>query len=184
MGAHPTARLMNMFSVPLLAIDCKGWPHKRRELLDMMGSLPEERSIKTDFNQQNSKREWDHNQKLQALFADELSVFCKVIGAAEASVTSSWFEQGEFGMSHAIHNHGPVGYSAVCYIDFEQGQHTPTKFVAPFLNFFNGSSLHHEVQDAKEGLIVFFPSSILHYTEPNRSQKPRTVMSFNLTLKV
>ena len=176
-------KLMNMFSIPLLTIECQGWICKRAKLLNMVGALPLERSIKTDFNLQSLSNDWVHNEELQKIFAEEISTFCKALGVAEAAITSSWFEQGEFGMSHQIHNHGPVGYSAVCYIDFDGAEHTPTKFVAPFLNFFNGTALHHEVQNPKEGLIAFFPSAILHYTEPNQSQKPRNILSFNLTLK-
>ena len=34
--------------------------------------------------------------------------------------------------------------------------------------------------DVKEGDIVFFPSQLLHYANPNTSDKERVILSFNM----
>jgi len=35
--------------------------------------------------------------------------------------------------------------------------------------------------DIEEGSIVFFPSNVPHYVAPNKSTKPRLILSFNIT---
>lgn len=91
----------------------------------------------------------------------------------------AWFELATQHGYHAPHRHGVLGYSSVCYIDFDENLHTSTKFIAPFTNWITGTDLLYQPQ-VIEGTVIFFPSAILHYTEANYSEKPRKIVSFNL----
>ena len=86
-------------------------------------------------------------------------------------------------MYHELHNHGQLGYSATCFLSFDPKVHTPTQFIAPFNNPLNGLIVKHIPENITEGTLLFFPSMLLHYTQPNLSTKERIVLSFNLALR-
>ena len=93
----------------------------------------------------------------------------------------SWFETSSQGDYHGIHTHGLVGYSAVCFIDYDSDEHTATQFVSSFNNLLTGEALQHS-PEVNEGSLIFFPACILHYTEPNKSVKERKILSFNINV--
>ena len=68
------------------------------------------------------------------------------------------------------------------YIDFDPLVHNSTVFVSPFNHFIEGMQLCYIAQSVKEGDLVLFPSFLLHYTQPNESDKKRTVASFNMSV--
>ena len=73
-----------------------------------------------------------------------------------------------------------TGFSSVCFVEYDENVHTPTKFISPYSNFVNGSCLDHSPKNVIEGSLIFFPSAILHYTHPNNNNNTRTILSFNL----
>ena len=75
------------------------------------------------------------------------------------------------------HTHGISDFSAVLYHEFVPG-HTATEFWAPYKNPLSGNDYVH-VPDVKEGDLVIFPSTIIHYAVPNDSDHQRTIFSFN-----
>ena len=51
--------------------------------------------------------------------------------------------------------------------------------MSPFPNFLTGLQLTY-TPEVDEGSIIFFPSYISHFTEPNLSDENRLIVSFNL----
>lgn len=98
------------------------------------------------------------------------------------STSEVWFQKYENGMNHAVHNHGPIGFSAVCFIEYNKNIHKPTTFISPFGNNITGELFRYE-PDVEEGDIIFFPSNLLHYAPTNLSEYVRIIMSFNLQIK-
>ncbi len=50
---------------------------------------------------------------------------------------------------------------------------------SPFTEFSSGDHMDF-TPDVKEGDIIFFPSQLLHYANPNTSDKERVIVSFNM----
>ena len=98
------------------------------------------------------------------------------------NIINMWYQTTKGGQMHGVHNHGPIGVSAVFYVDFDPSIHKPTTFFAPFSNYINGEVMDF-TPDAKEGDVIFFPSFLMHQQEPNRSEVPRTIVSFNIAGK-
>lgn len=176
-----------MFKIPLLHLSIKNWEQKKLELLNMMNevemSINEGEHIKTDYyTKQNTKFTLKHNQRVTEILKEEIQGFCNYFNFCYYKVSMSWFQTASKGNYHGIHNHGAVGYSSVCFIDYDPKEHTPTQFVSPFHNFITGDFLEYG-PEVKEGSIIFFPSVIMHYTEPNQSDKQRTILSFNIDVK-
>ena len=74
-----------------------------------------------------------------------------------------------------------MGFSAVCFVEYDQEVHTPTQFIAPFNDFMQGNTLQYSPSCVMEGTLLIFPSVIHHFTLPNTSDKRRIALSFNLT---
>lgn len=182
----------NMFSVPLLKIDCEDWPDKKKKLLKISrfdqlsvfddNSKQNDFEVRTNYHRKLAQKDYKNNKKIQSIFSAEIGLLKSALKVNTAEVTFSWFEESSKYAYHDIHNHGSVGYSAVCYVDYDEKEHTSTQFLAPFNNFIDGQLLYHQSDGVKEGTILFFPSAIPHYTRPNNSEKVRRIISFNLKI--
>lgn len=174
-----------MFNVPFLCTQIENWVDRKGEIekvfLKFKESIYDHREgpVKTNYHydRQSSVPE------VSAILKPELDFFVQTFSLGGALINSAWFESASKNEWHPVHNHGALGYSAVCYVNFIENEHTGTKFVSPFNNFISGAQLTF-TPDVKEGSIIFFPSSILHYTEPNTSETERIILSFNLVPKV
>jgi hypothetical protein len=170
-----------MFKIPLLHLQVRNWNVKKKNLLEIVNGsnlIVEQDNIKTDYHNQVG----EYNDKISEILKEEIEIFCNYFKFNHCKMLGSWFEIAELGNDHVIHNHGPIGYSSVCYVDYNKDVHTPTQFISPFHNFLDGSVLHYEPK-IEEGSIIFFPSAIMHYTKPNNSKIKRTILSFNLNVK-
>ena len=175
------------FYVPVSVFKVKNWEEKRKILEKSLSDIrkidDKDEFILTDFHDYDG-------DKINAteVFKDELQDFCKVINAKSVTVRKSWIEDQERDMYHCVHNHGAVGFSAVCYLNFDSSVHRSLKFVAPFNNWRNGLQMdwspEDEGIDVEESTIIFFPSFLLHYTYANNSDKRRTVASFNFDIEL
>ena len=181
-----------LFYVPFCHIQTNDWEYKKEQLLNILnednllniGSNGKSDTIRSDFGYQanNPNKAGMHNRKLLKIFEQEIGEFRQALGIGECKIRNSWFERGVQSEYHTIHNHGPVGYSVVCYVEYDETVHTPTIFYGPFLNFINGDMNVTKPQEVTEGDIIFFPSAIPHATQPSNSDIPRTIVSFNLDI--
>jgi len=176
-----------MFKVPILHLSVRNWQTKKRLLLDLIDNdsmdVQYDEHVNSDYHAQlNTPLEGRHNEAVNRILNEEINLFCGHYGFIYYKIVMSWFETASKGNYHGIHNHGSTGYSSVCYIDYDKESHTPTQFLGPFNNFITGSSLHYTPK-VHEGSIIFFPSVILHYTDPNPNDIKRTILSFNIDVK-
>jgi hypothetical protein len=97
----------------------------------------------------------------------------------ELKIRSMWYQQSKKGQAHGVHNHGPKGFSAVWYVEFDPNEHLGTTFHAPFPDILTGELLSY-TPPVKEGDLVIFPSHMLHEQLENSSNKRRSIVSFNI----
>jgi hypothetical protein len=176
-----------MFKIPIVHLSVRNWDAKKLILLNMMDSSDlkksEREDLKSDYHTQlNSDEKGKHNEQIEELLKEEINLFCNQLQLNQYKVVMSWFEKAGLGDYHGVHNHGLVGYSAVCFIEYDKENHTPTQFISPFNNLLTGIALRYTPQ-IDEGSIIFFPATILHHTEPNKSTKERKILSFNINVK-
>lgn len=171
----------HMFYVPLVHIEVKNWKYKKEQILNLYQKAKfeqedgDKQKVFTDFHNDALS----FNEVVQELFDDELNILSDKLDIKTKRIIGSWFEISKFGNYHELHTHGCYGYSAVCYVEYDKEVHEPTIFVAPFLNFWDGNVLDY-IPTVNEGSIIFFPSSIVHYTKPNYYEKQRIILSFNI----
>ena len=175
-----------MFFVPIFHYKVNDWENKKRNLLEYW-NLTKNECIQDENNLIHNFNLTPNNSKINYLihqtFSEEINNFTKDIEMGCYEFIRGWFESTLKYSYHAPHNHGALGYSSVCFIEYDQNFHRPPTFFSPFNNFINGDSLLYTADDISEGSILFFPSSILHCTDVNYSDVQRLVVSFNLRLK-
>jgi len=174
-----------MFYVPLFQYQIEDWEVKKRKLKEIYNQsdvIENDKSyVKTDYYKQG-KEGFNHCKKIEEILNDEINLFKNESDLHEYKITGSWFELSLKGDYHEIHNHGSVGYSSVCFIDFDTSVHKGTVFLSPFDNFLTADTLQYP-SDVNEGTIIFFPSTIKHYTNPHNSIKERLILSFNMMVR-
>jgi len=80
-----------------------------------------------------------------------------------------WFQQYAKGDGHSWHRHDGV-FSSVYYVDLPEGVSTTT---------FRFQGKEFEI-DVNEGQILTIPSFFEHCSKPNKSDKMKTVIAFNI----
>ena len=127
---------IDMFKIPLLHLNVEDWENKKPILMDMMIKSPD---YHTQINDVDAGK---NNTLLEVLLKQELNSFVSYFNFKAYKVVMSWFQTSGLGDYHGVHNHGCLGYTAVCYLDYDPELHSPTQFVAPFNNFITGESIH------------------------------------------
>ena len=95
-------------------------------------------------------------------------------------IQNSWFEQSKKYQAHYPHHHGPIGYSCVLYIHYDQRRTHSNYFYESLISSIGGQWIG-QFQNAKEGSLLCWPSPVMHFTHPNASDKERIVLSFNMS---
>lgn len=165
-----------IFYVPILSLQCSNWSIKKEKIKNLNPVFELKKGTYTDFFHNNKK----NIDAAFEIFYEEIVQFKNFFKFQVTNIKDFWFEKSLKNNYHGVHNHGAIGYSAVCYVDYCEESHEPLVFVSPFNGFVTGENLVHRPNSVKEGTIIFFPSSLLHFTYPNISEKERLVVSFNL----
>ena len=171
-----------MFGNDLYGLMCNtpDWQQHKSKILQMLQICGEEKEgMITDFY---LNKKPPYHLYVKDVIAEPLKTLQKQIGYKIKDISHMWFQTTINGQFHPIHNHGQYGYSAVMYIDYDQQTHQSTRFVLPYHHPITGRVIDISI-DAREGSIFFFPSQIPHYQPPNKSNKPRTVISMNIEFK-
>ena len=171
----------HMFFVPLFSIELENWGNRKKDFKNLCNI--DDPKYKND-EQYSDYYDYRANgcsyiRTFENLVENELLLIKKELGGdfwIDGLLTQKYEKTNHM----SVHNHGNQGYSAILFVDFDPEHHFSTTFFAPFVNFITGESLSFE-PNIKEGTMIFFPSVLLHQASPNKSNKHRTIISFNLS---
>ena len=170
--------IIPMFQIPLVHLKVQNWVTKQKELLSLFDSVKPhigfDNTLYTDF--WNESRP-DYSSKISSIFDDEIKEASKLL-LYNIKIKSAWFQVTKKNNFHVPHNHGPKGFSSVCYIKYNKEAHSSITFISPYNDLVAGHELFYS-PEISEGDILFFPSALIHFTEPNIDKGKRIVVSFN-----
>lgn len=171
----------NMLAVPLLSIELEDWKYRKKHFKNLCNINDPKYKNKQQYSDYHYylNNGCSYIKTFEDLIKNELSLVKNKLGG-DFWIDGLWTQRYEKLNHMSVHNHGNQGYSAILFVDFDAKHHMPTTFFAPFVNFITGESLSYE-PNIIEGTMIFFPSVLLHQALPNTSNKPRTVISFNLS---
>jgi len=174
----------HMFSIPIFHFKIDDWIEKKKHLLETWNLIKEdcveENNMLISYGTEKCPEKLDdiiHN-----CFKEEIAHFLSHLNYHNYTFLNGWFQRASKCGFHGVHNHGPLGYSSVCFVNYNEYEHTPTTFISPFPDFIMGDTILYQPNNITEGSIIFFPSSIQHFTEPNSSSLERLIVSFNLAI--
>ncbi len=121
----------------------------------------------------------DYTLDVISILKEDLYNFYSQVGFRNPSISQAWMQQYTKGCFMTPHNHGTTGFSSVYYIKFNPKQHEATRFISPLNNFITGDNLEYKPK-VDQGTLLFFPSILMHYALPNKSEEPRAILSFNI----
>jgi hypothetical protein len=121
------------------------------------------------------------------LLRPELDQFGDELGVAEFEILDVWSVRYQKGDWHTPHTHGTSNWSCALYLDIDEESGLPienlgTHFITDSVNVNTNTSIITS-PPITEGVILFFPSNILHFTLPNKSDKPRKIISMDIRTK-
>ena len=176
-----------MFSIPIIHYEIKDWKRNKQRILD---ALPDESdylepdgSHYTDFFEEREDKEESLPSYAETVIDIVKPHLAEFTNKRRVEFTDMWFQKYDNGMQHGIHNHGHSGWSCVLYVEYDPKVHLPTTFYSPFNNPWSGRLQIFE-PPVREGDLVIFPATVAHNAPENKSDKRRTIVSFNIRGKV
>ena len=179
---------MIMFSISCRRYKVNNWAQKKKQLLDMVDAdwsmserIQDQEVIDchTDYFSTNGRA--SYFDMWYNILKEDLDDALPQTGLplANPEMWQLWTQKYRRGHYHGAHNHGCSNLSCILYVEFEKGLHEPTAFYQPFPDPWFGT-LHKIQPQIEEGDILMFPAVLLHESPVSRSDKTRTVMSFNI----
>lgn len=185
--------LLQKFAVPFIIFSLDNWGEKKKIILN---SLPDYNQFKLNhpnkkngFGDVNHYSDYFENYDKSPSYAnsviscvkDEITKFCDTT-KKDWRMTNLWFQVYEKYNNFSIHNHGPEGWSAILYVEFDSEEHHSTVFYSPYPSWEKETLGVYNcfIPEVKEGDLIIFPASIQHEAVSNFSDKKRIIISFNL----
>ena len=176
--------LKQKIEIPSIILHTKFLPHEliKNDLLQMFEKDVRKKyvvknksssdNIKTDWpDSANMNRDWikKYLPRLQEHFKD----CANEMGFENFILMNMWYQQYELTGTHGWHVHFH-NYTGVYYVEFDQEENPKTEFLYP-----QNQNKSFTI-DVKEGDLIVFPSTIIHRSGINLSNKRKSIISFNL----
>lgn len=185
--------LIEKFAVPFVIFSLENWQEKKKIILN---SLPDYTKYKLDSPNtkngfcdvnhysdyfENFDKSPEYASDVISCITNEITKFCDYT-KKDWRMTNLWFQVYEKYNNFSIHNHGPEGWSAVLYVEFDSDKHHSTVFYSPYPSWEKENLGAYKTfsPEVKEGDLIIFPSSLQHEAVANFSDEKRTIISFNL----
>ena len=161
--------ITTMFKVPSKHDHVSSWAkHKDTILSSLESDLDFSMSSVTPYTTSYSDKNLDKFQQFFDLIQSHID---------GRKIVECWYQTYHKGEFHGLHNHGPLGWSAVFYAKLSKG-HRGTTFYSPFPDT-NGNLIDY-TPHVREGDIIIFPSYLSHCFDPSNIDEERAVIAFNM----
>ena len=162
--------LISMFKVPSSHVHVSDWQkHKDTIISSLENNL--------EFTKPNSVPYTTsyYTDKNLSKFQDFFNLIQNYVGGKR--IVECWYQTYRKGEHHSLHNHGPLGFSAVFYAKLGKG-HKGTTFYSPFPDT-NGNLIEYTPR-VIEGDLIIFPAYLSHCFQPSDMDEERAVIAFNM----
>lgn len=172
----------NLFSVRYVSVQSEDWESKKASLGALLRDEDFERNSLAQFETDRHSNGNRYVNDFCRIFGDELNRFGMEMGLTRLRIGAIWAVRYERGDYHSVHNHRSTGYSGILYMDYDEAEHTPSIHVSPWNNPITDMT-ELSAPPVREGTFIFVPSSVLHYTRPNESDKLRQIIAFDMEVQ-
>ena len=170
----------SLFDIPYWKIQIINFKKKKKELIELLKSYPEEKKeLLQEFvtNRQSNRSGLVEN--FSSIMNQELKVFSKEI-EKDFAIVDIWsvsYAQGDY---HPPHNHSSVGLSGILYLDLPNDSPI-TNYIQPW-NDYASDTVQYHAMPITEGDIIIAPSFIQHFTKPNKTEEIKRIISWDMKI--
>jgi len=176
--------IKNILQIPYTIDKFESHEKIKEELLQLINDSDSENLEKhDDYYADNIYRlDWSQNtnfyrpwvKRLQPHFEKQINNMINELGFESYFLVATWYQQYMNSGTHGWHTHSD-NYTGVYYLELPD--ETPKTQIVNPLNQTEIIDL-----DIKEGDIVLFPSFIIHRAPINKSNKRKTIISFDINI--
>jgi hypothetical protein len=170
----------NLFEVPSWKIQTINFEEKKKELVKLLESYPEEE--KKGEQEFSTNRQTDRSGLIEGVFLimkQEFEDFSKEI-KKDFAITETWSVSYVQGDCQLPHNHGSMGLTGILYLDLPKDS-PKTEYIRPWNDYENDTVPHCKIPIV-EGDIIIIPSFVMHYSKPNRSENTKRIVSWDMKI--
>ena len=174
----------SLFNIPFWGIRIINFEEKKKELVKLLESYPEER-VKYDEMKEGefaTNRQTDRSglvEQFVSIMNQELEGFSNEI-KKDFAIVEIWSVSYAQGDSQSAHNHSSMGLSGILYLDLPKDS-PETTYMQPWTDHETDTVRHIEIPIA-EGVIVIVPSFVLHFSKPNKSNSKKRIISWDMKI--
>ena len=169
----------SLFNIPFWQIKIINFEEKKNELTKLLESYPEERKGLQEFATNRQIGPSDLINGFFSIMNQELEAFSREI-EKEYTITDLWslsYNRGDF---HPAHNHSSMGLSGILYLDLPKDS-SETTYIQPW-NDYENDTVSHMAIPLVEGDMIIVPSFILHFSNPNKSENIKRIISWDMKI--
>ena len=169
----------NLFNIPFWQIRSINFKEKKKELVKLLESYPEEKKGLQEFATNRQSNRSGLVERFSSIMNQEVMTFSKEI-KKDFAITEIWsvsYAQGDY---HPPHNHGSVGLSGILYLDLPNDSPI-TNYIQPWNDYASDTVQYHAMPIA-EGDIIITPSFIQHFSNPNKTEEIKRIISWDMKI--
>lgn len=163
-----------IFKVEFFKIKSINFENKREQIEKLFEQYPEIRLQNFYTNRNKSNMTWE----LQEIFKDEFNLIRTKFNS-KIDLKRTWSVSYSKGDYHVAHNHGSLGYAGIIYLRLKKGS-PGTTYIQPWNSEKDQSVLY--TPEVEEGDIMIVPQFLTHFTNPNKLNFKKRIISFDFTL--
>ena len=170
----------NIFNIPYWKIQIIKFEEKKKELTKLLESYPEDE--KNEIQSFVSNRQNDRSGLIKpftSIMSEEFDVFSKKI-KKDFAVHEVWSVSYDKDDYQSVHNHGSIGLTGLLYLDLPKDSPI-TAYVQPW-NDICDNDTQYVMIPIVEGDIVIVPSFVLHFSNPNKSNSKKRIISWDMKI--
>ena len=168
-------------TIPYWKIQTINFEKKKKELTKLLESYPEEenKEVQTFATNRPNNRS-GFAEQFSLIMNQELEDFSKEI-EANFAITELWSVSYGKGDYQSVHNHGSIGLSGILYLDLPKD--SPVTFYLQPWNDIVDDTVQYLKIPITEGDIVIVPSFVMHFSESNKSNSKKRIMSWDMKIR-
>ena len=164
-----------VFKIEFFKIQCINFKKKKKKIEKALARYPE-----MPFpNFKSNRNKCSINSEFKEIFKDEFSLM-RAKYNSKISLQRVWSVVYDKDNYHVPHNHSSTGYCGILYLDMKPDS-PRTTYIQPWNDQNDKSVLYTPF--IKEGDIMIVPQHLWHYTEPNKINFKKRILSFDFVLE-
>ena len=154
------------------------WKNKKATIKKWLDNADFQRDEHQCFLSDRATNNDSYKKDFALLFRTEIENFANELGR-QVKLKNLWMVKYEKEDWHPPHTHGSTGYSGIIFVEYDDKEHTAPYFIDT-INDSITDRTNYMVPNVFEGELVIVRSNILHFTYPNKSDKVRIILGFDV----